>query len=86
MIYGQCFLLIRGEYSLSSPTYGRGAGYYWMGRAAWLAGAADALREAIGSEIEPADRIFRDKYMAEARASLGEEGSCGVMPPGNHYG
>jgi predicted ATPase len=41
-------------------------------RAARLAGAAEALREDIGYELEPADRAFRDRYVAETRAALGE--------------
>lgn len=41
-------------------------------RAGRLAGAADALRQEIGSEIEPADRSMRDRYLKDARAHLGE--------------
>lgn len=38
-----------------------------------LAGAAEALREQIGCGIEPAEKAFRDKYLAETRAALDEE-------------
>jgi non-specific serine/threonine protein kinase len=41
-------------------------------RAARLAGAAEALREEIGYELEPADRAFRKRYLAEVREELGE--------------
>jgi len=41
--------------------------------AARLAGAAAALRESIGYELETADRHFRDTYIAELRAALSEE-------------
>jgi tetratricopeptide (TPR) repeat protein len=40
-------------------------------RAGLLAGAAQALREAIGFELEPIDRALREAYMAEARAARG---------------
>jgi non-specific serine/threonine protein kinase len=42
-------------------------------RAARLAGAADALLAAIGAKLGPADRAFRDRYLAEARERLGAE-------------
>jgi len=35
-----------------------------------LAGAADALRESINHKLETPDRIFRDNYLAKARAAL----------------
>jgi non-specific serine/threonine protein kinase len=41
-------------------------------RAARLAGAAEALREAIGSELDAVDRAFRERSQAELRAALGE--------------
>jgi tetratricopeptide (TPR) repeat protein len=41
-------------------------------RAARLAAAGEALREASGYELERADRAFRDRYLAEVRAALGE--------------
>jgi predicted ATPase/serine/threonine protein kinase len=41
-------------------------------RAARLSGAADALREAIGYEMEPADRAFRERYLREVREYLSE--------------
>jgi hypothetical protein len=40
-------------------------------QAALVAGAADALRESISFELEPADRQFRDLYVAGLRATLG---------------
>jgi tetratricopeptide (TPR) repeat protein len=42
-------------------------------RAAQLAGAAEALRAAVGSELEPADRVMRARYLAAVRERLGEE-------------
>jgi predicted ATPase/DNA-binding winged helix-turn-helix (wHTH) protein len=39
-------------------------------QAALVAGAADALRESISFELEPADRQFRELYIAESRARL----------------
>lgn len=42
-------------------------------QSAKLAGAAESLREAIGYYIEPAEEIFRNKYMAETRAALSEK-------------
>lgn len=42
-------------------------------KSAKLAGAAESLREAIGYYIEPAEEIFRNKYLAETRAALGEK-------------
>jgi predicted ATPase/serine/threonine protein kinase len=41
--------------------------------AARLSGAADRLREAIGYQIESADCLFHDTYIADLRAALGEE-------------
>lgn len=41
-------------------------------RAARLAGAAERLRESIGSEMEPAERRFREAYLGGLRASLSE--------------
>ena len=51
-------------------------------RAARLAGAAEALREASGYELEPADRAFRERYSAEVRAALGEAALEGAMAEG----
>jgi len=42
-------------------------------QSAKLGGAAESLREAIGYYIEPAEEIFRNKYLAETRAALGEK-------------
>jgi predicted ATPase/tRNA A-37 threonylcarbamoyl transferase component Bud32 len=41
-------------------------------RAAWLAGAAEALLDAVGATLAPVDRAFRDRYVADARERLGE--------------
>ena len=41
-------------------------------RAAQLAGAAEALREVIGFELETNELIFRNRYVAETRAALDE--------------
>jgi Tfp pilus assembly protein PilF len=41
-------------------------------RAARLAGAAERLRESIGSEMEPAERRFREAYLGGLRAALSE--------------
>jgi predicted ATPase/Tfp pilus assembly protein PilF len=41
-------------------------------RSARLAGAAQGLRDAIGYELEPIDRAFRERYVAEVREQLGE--------------
>ena len=43
-------------------------------RAARLAGAAEALREAIGYDLEPVDRGVREGCLAELRERLGAEG------------
>jgi tetratricopeptide (TPR) repeat protein len=42
-------------------------------RAAHLAGAAEALRASMGYELEPADRGFRERYLADLREWLGDE-------------
>ncbi len=42
-------------------------------QAAQLAGAAEKLRESIGYEIEPTERIFRDAYVAKIHAALDEK-------------
>ncbi|MFN0277683.1 MAG: protein kinase domain-containing protein [Pyrinomonadaceae bacterium] len=39
-------------------------------RAAHLAGAAENLRASMGSEIEPAERRFRDEYLAKIREKI----------------
>ena len=51
-------------------------------RAARLAGAAEALRDAIGFELEPADRAFRERYLAEVRERLGEAGLEAALAEG----
>jgi hypothetical protein len=45
----------------------------WV-RAGRLAGAAQALREQIGHEPDPADRAVRARFLAEIREAVGEEG------------
>ena len=42
------------------------------GTAAALAGAAEELRLTMGSEIEPAERQFRDTYLAKLRTIITE--------------
>ena len=39
-------------------------------QSAKLAGAAETLRESVDYQIEPAEEIFREKYMAATRAAL----------------
>ena len=39
--------------------------------AAWLLGASDALHEAIGAELDPADRPVYERVVAAARGALG---------------
>ena len=51
-------------------------------RAAHLAGAADALRKSISLELVPVDRLFRDRYVAELRATLGDEAFSAVVGQG----
>jgi tetratricopeptide (TPR) repeat protein len=41
--------------------------------AAKLAGATECLRESINYNVEPAERRFRDAYLASLRAALSEE-------------
>jgi tetratricopeptide (TPR) repeat protein len=41
--------------------------------AARLAGASHRIREAIGYEIESADRLFHDTYISDLRTALSEE-------------
>jgi hypothetical protein len=41
-------------------------------RAARLAGVAEALRDAIGCELDPTDRAFRERYLAQVHGQLGE--------------
>jgi tetratricopeptide (TPR) repeat protein len=51
-------------------------------RAGRLAGAADALREAIGYTQDPNDRAFRDRYVAEIREAVGEAGLASTSAEG----
>ena len=41
-------------------------------KAAQLSGVAERLRESIRCEIEPAERIFRDAYLAELKTKMDE--------------
>jgi predicted ATPase/serine/threonine protein kinase/Tfp pilus assembly protein PilF len=41
-------------------------------RAARLAGAAEVAREAVSARLNPADRAFREQYLARVSAALGE--------------
>jgi hypothetical protein len=38
-----------------------------------IAGTAEQLREQIGFEIEPSDRLFRDAYIARLKSKMDEE-------------
>ncbi len=51
-------------------------------RAARLAGSAAALRDAIGGELEPADRSLRDRYLSKLRAHLAPEALEAAMADG----
>jgi non-specific serine/threonine protein kinase len=51
-------------------------------RAGRLAGAAEALREEIGYELEPVDQAFRVRYLVEAREHLGEAALETIMAAG----
>jgi non-specific serine/threonine protein kinase len=42
-------------------------------RAARLAGAAEALRDQTGAALEPNDRNYRERYLADVRAHAGRE-------------
>jgi predicted neutral ceramidase superfamily lipid hydrolase len=42
-------------------------------RAAWLFGAAEALRETSGASIPPVDRADYDRILAAVRAQLDEQ-------------
>jgi hypothetical protein len=44
-----------------------------MEKAARLFGAARAIYDATGSKLAKADQIFFDRYIEEARATIGEE-------------
>jgi tetratricopeptide (TPR) repeat protein len=50
--------------------------------AARLAGASHRVRETIGYEIESADRLFHDSYVADLRAALGEESFTAIFESG----
>jgi predicted ATPase len=51
-------------------------------RAGRIAGAAGVMLEASGAAMSPVDRAFRDRYLAEARAALGEEGFDAALADG----
>lgn len=54
-----------------------------MEKAATLAGAADALRTAIGGETEPVERRFRESYLGRLKAKLDPEGFDPAYERGN---
>ena len=49
------------------------AAYADDGRAATVAGAAEALRERLGARPMPFDRLLVDRYLGETRTRVGEE-------------
>jgi predicted ATPase/serine/threonine protein kinase len=51
-------------------------------QAARLAGAADVVREGVGVELDPTDRADRDRYLADARAAMGEAEFKAAMAEG----
>jgi predicted ATPase/serine/threonine protein kinase len=51
-------------------------------RAGRLAGAAGALLDTIGYELAPGDKAIRDRYLAEIRAALGENGLESALAEG----
>jgi hypothetical protein len=51
-------------------------------RAGRLAGAAEALREEIGSMLEPADLAMRERYLRDVRAHLGDAALEAAMADG----
>jgi hypothetical protein len=51
-------------------------------RAARLFGAAEALREAIGTPLPPADRAEHDRSVAAVRTALGEEAFAAAWAEG----
>ena len=53
-----------------------------MRRAAQLAGAAEALRAAIGLTVEPFERGIYERAVAAAQAALGEEAFAAAFAAG----
>jgi tetratricopeptide (TPR) repeat protein len=51
-------------------------------RAAWLWGAAEALRQALGVRHAPASRVTRERSMASTREELGEDAFAAVWEQG----
>ena len=51
-------------------------------RAAQLAGAAARWRESLGFDIEPAERLFRDAYLAKLQDILDEENFAALCEQG----
>ncbi len=51
-------------------------------RAAEVAGAAERLRESIGFETEPADRRFRDAYLAKLKTKMDEAAFANLYEQG----
>ena len=52
------------------------------GRAAWLFGAAEVLRDTLGAPLAPADRADNEREIAAARAVLGEEAFAAAWAEG----
>jgi len=52
-------------------------------RASQLAGAAEHLRESLGFDTEPAERLFRDTYLAELNSVLSEENFSKLFQQGS---
>ncbi len=52
-------------------------------RASQLAGAAEYLRDALGYDTEPAERRFRDAYLAELKSVLNEEDFSKLVQQGS---
>lgn len=51
-------------------------------QSARLAGAAEGLRDEIGCQLEPAEEIFRNDYLAKTRAALGEKAFAALYAQG----
>ncbi|MCA1625944.1 MAG: hypothetical protein LC768_05745 [Acidobacteria bacterium] len=51
--------------------------------AAQLAGAAEHLRESLGFDTEPAERLFRDTYLADLNSVLTEENFSKLFQQGS---
>jgi non-specific serine/threonine protein kinase len=66
----------RGRFAFALDGFARAAAARGEAeRALVLAGAADALREPVGFQLNPAEREARDRSLASAREVLGDEAS-----------